>query len=99
MPGRASVLASPDFIPFTRIFGLARTLTLPCAIAPRKLPNLQDIYPILAEAIRQEIDRGRTPDEIRRYIMRYSGHTGLADWCAAAARAHLAGANLQEEKL
>ncbi len=54
--------------------------------------RLQDIYPVLAEAIRQETDRGRTPDEIRRYIMRYSGHTGLADWCAASARAHLAGA-------
>lgn len=54
--------------------------------------RLQDIYPPLAEAIRQEVDNGRTPDEIRRYIMRYSGHTGLADWCAQSARAYVAGA-------
>jgi hypothetical protein len=64
--------------------------TLGTALDNLSWQRIQDIYPVLAEAIRSEVDAGRTPEQIRRYVMRHSGHTGLADWCQASARACVA---------
>jgi hypothetical protein len=45
-PQKTPVLKAEPLPAVLKVDKQSRTVTLPCAIAPRKLPNLKDIYPI-----------------------------------------------------
>jgi hypothetical protein len=53
---------------------------------------ISDNYPRLAEAIKTEIDRGATPDQVRRYVMQQTQRLELALRCEQAGRWLMAGA-------
>lgn len=63
------------------------------AIDAESFDWLDTAAPELARAVAEEVDRGRTPDQIRRFVLRKTnGREKLADRCQQAAR-HLARLN------
>lgn len=67
-----------------------RTLpALRTALDAESWEYLQDNWPALAQALRDEVNGGATPADIRRFVMTYSGRPALAARMEQAA-AHLA---------
>lgn len=66
-----------------------KTLSLPIigkALDEISWTWLSDNFPQLAEAIKSEMDRGASPDQIRRYVVQQTQRLELALRCEQAAR-------------